>query len=85
LKSNVKQQNFSDTKLTIIQQAVRNRSLSTAQDIELMNLMSFEQDKLTLAKWLYDVTYDPQNYYKVNSAFSFSTTIDELNTYLNNR
>ncbi|MDJ1482649.1 DUF4476 domain-containing protein [Cytophagaceae bacterium YF14B1] len=85
LKSNVQQQSFSDTKLTIIQQAVKNRSLSTAQDIELMNLMSFEQDKLKLAKWLYDFTYDQQNYYKVNAAFSFSSTVDELNKYLNSK
>jgi|GEM_PF-453544 len=85
LKSTVIQQHFTDTRMGIIRQAVRGRSLTTAQDIELIRLFSFEQDKVKLAKFLYDFTSDGQNYFKINSLFSFSTSVDELNKYLSTK
>jgi hypothetical protein len=85
LKSSVSQQSFSDSKLVIIQQAIKNRTLNTVQDIELIKMMSFEQDKIKLAKLLYDFTNDKQNYYQVNAAFTFSSSVDELNKYLSSK
>ncbi len=85
LKSSVIQQHFTDTRMGIIRQAVRGRSLTTAQDIELIRLFSFEQDKVKLAKFLYDFTSDGQNYFKINNLFSFSTSVDELNKYLSTK
>jgi hypothetical protein len=85
LRSSVLQQHFTDTRMGIIRQAIRGRSLTTAQDTELIRLFSFDGDKVKLAKLLYDFTSDRENYFKINNLFSFSTSVDELNKYLSTK
>ena len=48
-------------------------------------LFSFEDSKLDFAKYCYGYTYDLGNYYMVNDAFDFESTIEELNNYINQR
>jgi hypothetical protein len=48
-----------------------------------MMLFSFEGTRLDFAKFAYGRTYDIGNYYMVNDAFTFETSIDELNDYIN--
>ncbi len=85
LRSSVLQQSFTDTRMGIIRQAIRGRSLTTAQDTELIRLFSFDQDKVKLAKLLYDFTSDRENYFKISNLFSFSTSVDELNKFLSTK
>ena len=47
-----------------------------------MNLFSFEDSKLQYAKYAYTYTFDLGNYYKVNDAFTFEMSIEELNEYI---
>jgi hypothetical protein len=44
-----------------------------------MKLFDFEATKLTYAKFAYNHTYDIGNYYKVNDAFDFESSVDDLN------
>jgi hypothetical protein len=85
MKSSISSKSFSETMMTVTKQGVKGRCLSTGQVIELMSLFSFEKDKLDLAKYLYDFTGDRQNYYRVNDVFSFSSSISELNNYIENK
>ncbi len=82
IKENINSKSFSDTKITVLKEAMPTRCISSVQVKELMGLFSFETDKLTVAKYLYKFTSDKQNYYKVNDGFSFSTSIEELKDYL---
>jgi len=50
-----------------------------------MNTFSFEDTKLEFAKYAYERTYDIGNYYKLNDAFSFESSIEELNEYTQGR
>ncbi|MBK9515283.1 MAG: DUF4476 domain-containing protein, partial [Flavobacteriales bacterium] len=46
---------------------------------------SFEDSKLDFAKYAYDRTYDIGNYFKVNDAFTFESSMDELNEFIQAR
>jgi hypothetical protein len=82
IKSSINSKSFSDTKITVLKEAMPSRCINSIQVKELVGLFSFEADKLTVAKYLYRFTTDKQNYYKVNDAFSFSSTIDELKEHI---
>ncbi len=56
--------------------------LLCSQVKQIMNLLDFENNKLELAKWAYGHTYDIGNYYMLNDAFDFESTIEELSSYI---
>lgn len=81
----VKNESFADNKKMVAKQALTNKCISTDQIIGLMGEFSFEEDKLEVAKYCYDRCSDPDNYYKVNQAFTFSDSKEELNKYINGK
>ena len=82
LKNSISSKSFEEGKLDIAKQAVSANCLLCSQVREVMKLFSFEDTKLTFAKFAYVHTYDTGNYFKVNDTFSFESSIDELNTYI---
>ncbi|MBK7175336.1 MAG: DUF4476 domain-containing protein [Bacteroidales bacterium] len=80
-KQSIKSKSFEDSKLTIAKQIINTNCLLSGQVKEIMLLFSFEDTRLELAKFAYGYTLDIGNYYKVNDAFTFESSIDELNTY----
>ncbi len=84
LKHSINSKPFDDTKLAIAKQAIEANGTSTHQIIELMDLLSFESGKLDLAKHAYRYAIDKNNYYLVNDAFTYSSSIEELNSYIKN-
>lgn len=83
LKNTIAGQSFENTKIDILKQAAANNSFTTNQVIELAQLFTFESYKLEAAKLLYTKTIDQQNYYQVNNIFTFSSSIAELNKFIN--
>jgi hypothetical protein len=81
-KQSIRSKSFEDSKLTIAKQIVNTNCLLSAQVKEIMLLFSFEDTRLELAKYCYGYTLDIGNYYKVNDAFTFESSIDELNKYI---
>jgi hypothetical protein len=82
LKSSIASKTFEDSKMTIAKQVVGNACLLSSQVKELMMLFTFEESRLDFAKFAYGRTYDIGNYYKVNDAFTFESSIDELNQFI---
>ena len=80
-KLSISSKGFDESKLTIAKQIIGNNCLLCSQIKELMGLMSFEQTKLDLAKFAWHHNLDKGNYYKLNDAFSFESSISELNQY----
>ncbi|MGZ4048993.1 MAG: DUF4476 domain-containing protein, partial [Bacteroidia bacterium] len=80
-KESIASKGFDESKLTIAKQIIGNNCLLCSQIKELMELMSFEQTKLDLAKFAWSHNLDKGNYYKLNDAFSFESSINELNQY----
>jgi len=82
-KNSVSSKSFEDSKMTLAKQVLNTNCLTSAQVREVMGLFSFEETKLDFAKYAYGHTYDLGNYYRVNDAFQFESSIEELNTYIN--
>ena len=83
-KSSINSKTFEDSKLTIAKQIVQSNCLLSSQVREIMLLFTFEDTRLEFAKFAYAYTLDLGNYYKVNDAFTFESSIDELNRYVQN-
>jgi hypothetical protein len=84
-KSSIGSKDFEDSKLTLAKQVTKSNCLDSKQIKGIMNLFDFEDTKLEYAKFAYDYVYDVNNFYKVNDAFEFEMTIDELNEYIENK
>lgn len=81
----IKKTSFADSKMKIAQQITRNNCLSVNQIVEICKLFSFEDDKLGFAKFAYDFTFEKNKYYLVNEVFSFSSSRDDLDSFIQNK
>lgn len=81
----VKNQNFDDTRLKTATQIMSANCLNAAQIADICNVFAFEETKLDFAKAAYDRCTEPENYFKVNNVFQFSTSVDELTEYVSSR
>ncbi|MCX8081742.1 MAG: DUF4476 domain-containing protein [Bacteroidia bacterium] len=84
IKAQIKSKNFENSKLEIAKQIARSNCLKSEQIREIMRLFGFENSRLEFAKYAYKFTLDKQNYFLVNDAFEFETSIDELNKHIQN-
>lgn len=85
LTSQIKKQSFEDNKLQIIRQVLASNCISTAQVKQLVGEFTFEENKLKVAKMCYKKTTDKGNYFTLNDSFSFSSSADELNEFLQSK
>lgn len=77
----IESKGFDDSKLTMSKQVISTNCMTSNQVKRLMMLFSFEDTRLDLAKYAYGYTYDIGNYYQLNDAFKFESSIEELNEY----
>lgn len=82
MKQSVESKPFSDTKMSTAKVAIKNSCLSANQIIEICKLFSMDEDKLAFAKYAYDYCIDKANYYQIGDIFSFSSTTDDFNEFL---
>lgn len=84
-KTSIASKGFEETKLTLAKQIGGSNCFTSAQVKDIMELFGFEDSKLDFAKFAYDHVIDVNNYYKVNDAFGFSSSVDELDKYIQGR
>ena len=82
VKSSLSSKTFESDKLTLAKQIFDSNCLLSSQVKQVMGLFTYEDSKLEFAKYAYGRTYDLGNYYKVNDVFTYSSSIDELNSYI---
>ncbi len=82
IKQLVQKETYEDAKLTIAKQATAAELLTVDQLAEIATLFTFEDTKLQYLKFAYDFCFDPNKYYKLNKVFTYSSSIDELNEFL---
>jgi hypothetical protein len=81
-KNSIDNQGFDESKLKIAKQAIAANCMSVGQVAEVMDMFGFEQTKLDFAKYAFDFTLDPQNYFQLNDHFGFSSSVDELDSFI---
>lgn len=84
-RRSISEKSFSSSRMTLAKQVTGNNCLLVSQVREIMDLFTFEADKLEYAKFAHAHTYDLANYYRVNDGFTFSSSIDELAKFLEGR
>lgn len=84
-KNSITSKKFDDTRLTIAKQITSANCLLCSQVKEIMLLFTFEDSRLEYAKYAYDYVFDISNYFRLNDAFTFESTIEELNNYISNK
>jgi hypothetical protein len=76
---------FEDSKLTIAKQIAGSNCLRSKQVKDIMKLFTYESSRLEFAKYAYKYTWDINNYFLLNDAFEYESSIDDLNRYINSR
>lgn len=84
-KDNISSNSFEDSKMTVAKQVTKANCMTAAQIAEIMGLFSFEDSKLQYAKYAYDYCFNQGDYYEVNAAFTFESSIEDLNQYLESK
>jgi len=73
---------FSDEKVNIAKQILRTNCIVIEQLVEILEEVAFDEGQLDLAKFAYEHVYDLENYYEVYGVFSFNSSSEELDAYL---
>ena len=81
-KNSVEAQSFSEEKMKVAKQILNSNCMSTAQVKDIMSEFSMDDEKVEWAEFAYGKTTDPNNFYQLNDGFSFSTSVDKLNSYI---
>ncbi len=74
----LKSESFEDTRLTLFQSALKNKTMTVAQLERIVVLFSFEESKIKAAKTGYPHCTDQDNFYKISSLFDFGSSKEEL-------
>jgi hypothetical protein len=82
IKNTIQSRDFESDKLTIAKQVISTNCLLSKDVKEIMSLFNFESSRLEFAKFAYGYTYDLGNYFIVNDAFNFESSISELDRYI---
>ncbi len=83
LKSTVQNESFDSGRLELLESTLRNNNFTSHQIKELLHLLSFDSGRLQFAKSAYTQVVDPENYFVVNEALSYSSSKSELLKYIN--
>ena len=79
----IRSQTFDSDQVRVAKQIIRTNRVSSQQVAEIMRLMSFESSRLEIAKFGYAFVADPANFYIVNDVFWFSSSVRELDRFIN--
>jgi Domain of unknown function (DUF4476) len=83
-KQSLEKESFDNTRMNIARQVIGSNYFTTAQIKEVLQLFSFENNKLETAKYAYKNTLDKNEYFSLTDCFAFSSNKDELIKYIQN-
>jgi hypothetical protein len=81
-KSSITKQSFAESQMKTAKQMTKVNCLTVKQIRSIMDVFSFEEYKLEYAKYAYAFCTEKKNYFQLTEAFSFSSSSDSLNEFL---
>jgi len=78
----VKNTKFADEKVSVIKQQLRNAMVTAEQVKFLIEALTYDKDRVEVAKYSYSRCVDPVNYFVVYPAFQFESSARELRDYI---
>lgn len=85
LKDLVARESFDDTRLAICKEYIRTHPINSEELRELLGLITFESNRITLAKYSYRYVSDPGYFFTVYNAFTFDSSVNELINWINHQ
>ncbi len=82
LKQTIARETYENTRLSIAKQVINGNYFSAQQVMEIMQLFSYENNKLDIAKYAYRFAADKNNYYQVANALGYTASKEELMRYI---
>ncbi|HNW98084.1 MAG TPA: DUF4476 domain-containing protein [Bacteroidales bacterium] len=80
--STINNSTFESSKVKIATEAINSNYFTSTQILQILKCFTFESSKLEIAKLAYQKVIDKENFFKVNEAFSFDSSIDELSKFI---
>jgi hypothetical protein len=74
---------FDSSKLSILKQVVLTNHFNVEQVAIIASQFTFDSNKLSFAKMAYSKTIDKQNYFLVGNVFTFNSSVENLNNFIN--
>lgn len=81
--SKLKDKSFDNQKIDFVKTAMKNNWFTCDQVLEVIQSLSFENNKVDLAKLMWHKTTDKGNFFKIYDAFTFSTSEKSVQEYIN--
>lgn len=75
---------FENNRMQVVKQALDRNQLTTTQLTKIMKTLSFESSRLRIAKMAYPKVVDKQNTYKINQGFTFASSRDDFDKFVEN-
>ena len=85
LRSQVRARYFDSSRMTVAKQACRYNCMTSDQIRDLCKEFAYESSRLDFAKYAFEYCYDRYRYYIVGQAFTYSSSVDQLNRYITNQ
>ena len=83
--SQLQNEPFPKTRLQLLASIAKSHYFTVNQALEILELFEFDEDKLEAAKILYPSLVDPQDAYRIASAFTFDDTKRKWLNWINSR
>lgn len=74
-----------DTKVSEAIQIMNTHNRASWQVRDIMRLFTYENNRLASAQRAYSPALHPANYYHVNDAFEFPSSVNQLNVFIGQR
>lgn len=81
-KQSLRNESFDNTRLVLARQTIASNYFSATQVKDILQLFSYENNKLDVAEYAYKNTVDKNNYFMLNDAFAYSGSKEELARYI---
>jgi len=84
-KEIVAHESFDDTKIAMCKQYIRTHPINSTELRVLLGLITYDRNRIDLAKYSYAYVNDPDKFYTVYNAFTFDSSINELINWINHQ
>jgi hypothetical protein len=84
-KQTLRNESFDNTRLTLAKQTISANFFTALQVKDVVNLFSFESNKLEIAKYAYAFAVDKGSYFVVNDAFGYASSKEELSNFIRDK
>ncbi len=82
----IENESFDDGRLRVAKTVIRTNACLTAVQLrQMMNLFSFDENKVELAKFAWDYLYDLSNFHLIYDTLDFESSKEELEQYIGER